>query len=145
MIAQANVVASKVSAAFHEGGKNFPATTESNKPTTPATETAVTPNFPDLMATPITMARGMVHAMVNNPQGECARAFTTTRPSTARRIVMMASKLNIAIMPTTGLISSLSIWPNDFPSRRIEAKSTMASCTPPPKAAPMRIHSVPGK
>ena len=68
------------------------------------------------------IASGMVTAMVNSPHGLSASAFTTTRPSTASRMVMIASRLIIATRPMTGLISSLSIWPSDFPSRRIEAK-----------------------
>ena len=91
------------------------------------------------------IASGMVAAIVNKPHGLSASAFTTTRPSTARMMVMIASRLTIAIRPITGLSSSLSIWPSDLPLRRIEENSTTASCTPPPRVAPTRIHSIPGK
>jgi hypothetical protein len=98
-----------------------------------------------LIARPITIASGMVAVIVKRPHGLSARAFTTTSPSTARMMVMIASRLIIAIKPITGFSSSLSICPSDLPLRRIEAKSTTASCTPPPRVAPTRIHSVPGR
>ena len=58
---------------------------------------------------------------------------------------MIASRLIMATMPTTGLTSSLSIWPSDLPQRRIDANRMTASWTPPPRVAPMRIHSMPGR
>jgi hypothetical protein len=96
-------------------------------------------------AKPIAKASGIVMAMVKRPQGLSARALTTTRPSTARRMVMIARIETMATRPTTGLTSSFSIWPTDFPPRRIEANMTMASWTPPPRVAPMRIQSMPGR
>ena len=145
MIAQARRSARHVSAWFHESGSHCPATTQANKPMTPNNDTAFTPNRPLRRAKPMTIASGIVLAMVNKPHGLCERALTTTNPSTARMMVMMASRLTMAMKPTTGLISSRSIWPSDLPSRRNDAKRTTASCTPPPRVAPTRIQSRPGR
>ena len=112
---------------------------------TPKIVTARTLTFPTVCATPIVMASGIVMAMVNRPHGLSASALTTTRARTASRIVMIASRLIMAMMPTTGLTSSLSIWPSDLPQRRIEANRITASWTPPPSVAPMRIQSMPGR
>ena len=145
MIAHASWVELRVSVAVQAGDRYFPPTTAAHSPMTPKTEAAVTLTFPLLIITPITKASGMVAAMVKRPHGLSARAFTTTRPSTASRIVMIANKLIIAMRPITGLSSSLSIWPSDLPLRRIEAKRMTASCTPPPRVAPTSSQSVPGR
>src|SRR5438094_388579 len=79
---------------------------------------------------------GIVIARVKVAQGEDLRAFTTTRPITARRIVMMASTASCAMKPPRSLTSSRAIWPIDFPSRRIEQKRMTKSCTQPANAAP---------
>lgn len=88
---------------------------------------------------------GMVAAMVKEPHGLSFRAFTTTSPTTERRMIMIistaSSDMNPAILPT----SSRAIWPSDFPSRRMLANNTTKSCTAPPSAAPTRIHKAPGR
>ena len=48
---------------------------------------------------------------------------------------MAVDAATIATTPTMGFTSSRSIWPTDFPPRRMEANITMASCTPPPSVA----------
>ncbi len=75
---------------------------------------------------------GIVLAMVNSPHGLAFSAFTTTRASTARRMIMIARMASIAAIPATGFTSSFAIWPRDFPSRRSEAKRMTKSCTAPP-------------
>ena len=87
----------------------------------------------------------MVMAIVKNPQGLDFSAFTTTRPTTAIMIVMIARTPKIAVYPATSLISSLAICPRDLPSRRTEQNSTTKSCTAPPSTPPSTIQSVPGK
>ena len=145
MMAHASWVDLRVSAAVHSGDRYFPPTTAPNNPRTPKREAAVTLTFPLLIMRPMTKASGMVHAMVKSPHGLSASALTTTRPSTANRIVIMANKLIIATRPMKGFSSSLSIWPRDFPSLRMEAKRVTASCTPPPRVAPTSSQRVPGR
>ena len=91
------------------------------------------------------IAIGMVAAIVNVPHGLPFSAFTTTRPTTASRMIMISSTVTSAMKPPTLPISSRAIWPSDFPSRRIEANRITKSCTAPPRHAPMMIHSVPGR
>src|ERR1035438_6186372 len=66
------------------------------------------------------MAIGMVAAIVNVPHGLPFSALTTTRPTTARRMIMINSTVTRAMKPPTLPISSRAIRPNDFPSRRME-------------------------
>ena len=77
---------------------------------------------PKPQAAPMINATGIVIAIVNTPQGLWASAWTTTRASTASRIVMMASTLTSASAPTPAPISSLTIWPRfaAAPDRRKE-------------------------
>ena len=103
----------------------------------------LTPIF--VCATPMMSASGMVIAMVKRLQGLSAIALTTTRPKTASKMVMIARMETIATTPTMGFTSSRSIWPTDLPPRRMEANITIASCTPPPSVAPIKIHSMPGR
>ena len=58
---------------------------------------------------------------------------------------MMAKTATIAAMPATGFTSSFAIWPRDLPSRRIDAHSTIMSCTAPPSTTPTISQSVPGR
>ncbi|MNY49509.1 hypothetical protein D3C86_1849410 [compost metagenome] len=97
------------------------------------------------MYQPIKRAIGMVMAMVKVPQGLVARALTTTRAKTASRITMIMSTATMAVKPATGPISSLAIWPRVLPSRRMEPKRMMKSCTAPATTTPTRIQSVPGR
>ena len=127
MIAHASWVDCSVSAAVHDGDRYFPPTTAAHKPATPNSDAAVTLTLPLLIITPMMKASGMVAAMVKSPHGLSASALTTTNPSTASRIVIIANRLIIATKPMNGLSSSFSIWPRDFPSLRIEANSTTAS------------------
>jgi hypothetical protein len=87
----------------------------------------------------------MVIASVKVAQGEDLRAFTTTRPMTARRIVIIASTASCAMKPPRSLTSSRAIWPIDFPSRRIVQKRMTKSWTQPANAAPAISQSVPGR
>ena len=79
------------------------------------------------------------------PQGLDLSAFTTTSASTAISTIMMPSTATSAVNPATGPISSFAIWPNDFPSRRIEAHRMTMSCTAPPSTTPTTIQSTPGR
>ena len=88
---------------------------------------------------------GMVQRMVKTPQGLSRSAFTTTSASTASRITMIARIATIASMPVTGPVSSFAIWPSDLPSRRMEPKRMMKSCTAPPSTTPKTIQMVPGR
>ena len=90
-------------------------------------------------------AIGIVIAMVKTPHGLFANACTTTSARTASKIIMIASTLINASAPTPRPISSFTICPSVFPRRRTEANSTIMSCTPPPRVAPIKIQSVPGK
>ena len=90
-------------------------------------------------------AMGIVAPTVKMPQGLSARALTTTSARTASIITRMARIASTAMKPTGEFNSSLTIWPSDLPSRRIEQNKTAKSCTAPPSTAPMRIHSVPGR
>ena len=83
--------------------------------------------------------------MVNVPHGLERSAFTITSATTASKIVMMLITAINATVPATLLTSSRAIWPSDLPSRRTEKTRMMKSCTHPPKTAPARIQSVPGR
>jgi hypothetical protein len=87
----------------------------------------------------------MVAAMVNEPHGLSASAFTTTKPSTASRMVMIETMLICASSPAKGPTSSRTISPSDFPPRRIDENKMMQSCTAPPSVAPTRIQIMPGR
>jgi hypothetical protein len=54
------------------------------------------------IATPMTIAMGIVAAMVNRPHGLSASAFTTTSASTASRMIMIAMMLMSATAPANG-------------------------------------------
>ena len=91
------------------------------------------------------MAAGMVANTVELAHGLCFMTFTITRLSTAHRITMMSSVPMRAAKPPKGPNSSRAICPMLRPSRRVDISSTVMSCTQPPKTAPTRIHSVPGR
>ena len=65
-------------------------------------------------------AIGMVRPMEKTPHGDSASALTTTSESTARMMIMIAKTAIRAAMPPTTPISSRTIWPRLFPSRRID-------------------------
>jgi len=88
---------------------------------------------------------GIESAMVQVPQGLARRALTTTSATAASRIIMMASTANSATIPLSLLTSSRAICPRDLPSRRMEAASTVKSCTQPPSTAPTMSQRVPGR
>jgi hypothetical protein len=90
-------------------------------------------------------AMGMVAPTVNTPHGLSASAFTTTSESTASRMTMMARMATMAMPPATPFNSSFTIWPSDFPFRRMDANNTTKSCTAPPSTTPIKIHNVPGR
>jgi hypothetical protein len=97
------------------------------------------------MKSPIRMAIGIVVATVDVAHGLWRIAFTTTRPRTAIRMIMMAITPISATAPPIGPSSSRAIWPSERPSRRIEQNNETKSCTQPPRVAPIRIHNVPGR
>src|SRR5262249_29439350 len=114
--------------------------------TTPtAVASSVLPGRQTFIQNPISTAIGMVQAIVNTPHGLSLSAFTTTRASTASRITMMASTATMVSTPVSVPVSSLAIWPSDFPSRRIDANRMMKSCTAPPSTTPITIQIVPGR
>ena len=90
-------------------------------------------------------AIGIVSAIVTMPHGDSARALTTTRPSTAIRMIMMPRIATSETLPAMGPISSRAIWPSDLPSRRTLAARITKSCTAPPTTTPIRIQSAPGR
>ncbi len=87
----------------------------------------------------------MVAATVEVAQGLCFSAFTTTRPSTAIRMIMIIAAPISAAQPPTGPSSSRAIWPRLRPWRRVDRNMMTISCTQPPSTEPARIHSVPGQ
>ena len=88
---------------------------------------------------------GIVAVIVNTPHGDSARAFTTTRASTASRMIEIAVTLTRATSPAKGPTSSRTIRPRDRPPRRTEQKRMTLSWTAPPRTAPTRIHRKPGR
>ncbi len=52
---------------------------------------------------------------------------------------------NMAMVPAIPPTSSRTISARDLPSRLTDANRITKSCTAPPRIAPMRIHSVPGR
>ncbi len=119
------------------------ATASSATPTSVASPTL--PGRQTFIQNPISTAMGMVHAMVNSPQGLSRSAFTTTRARTASRMIMMARIATIAASPVPGPISSLAIWPSDLPSRRMEPIRITKSCTAPASTTPKTSQMVPGR
>ena len=91
------------------------------------------------------MAIGIVAATVEVAHGLCFMAFTTTSPRTAMRIIIIAKVPINAAAPPIGPISSRAICPKLRPLRRVDINKVTMSCTQPPKTAPNKIQSVPGK
>ena len=87
----------------------------------------------------------MVRPIEKTPQGDSARALTTTRARTARMMIMIAKTAISAAMPPTTPISSRTIWPRLLPSRRMEKNITTMSWTAPAKMTPTMIQIVPGR
>src|SRR5918998_6482718 len=114
-----------------------------NNSATPITETSNTrPGLKNRKYTPMKMAMGNVIASENEPHGDSASASTTTSASTASRMTMMESTAMSAATPPTGPISSRAIWPSVLPSRRMEKKSVVMSCTAPARMTPTMIQTV---
>ena len=88
---------------------------------------------------------GTVMATVNMPHGLSASAFTTMRARTARMMIMMRKVPMSAMIPGSGQVSERIRSPSERPSRRIETKRTMKSCTAPAITTPARIQSIPGR
>src|SRR6478736_590878 len=74
------------------------------------------------MNRPTRIAIGIVAATVDVAHGLWRIALTTTRPSTAIRMIMIASTPINATAPPTAPSSSRAIWPSDRPSRRIDQR-----------------------
>ena len=91
------------------------------------------------------IATGMVAATVEVAQGLCFIALTTTRPSTAIRMIMIIRVPISAENPPNGPSSSRAIWPRLLPLRRVERNRITMSCTQPPSTEPTSSHSVPGR
>jgi len=148
MIAQASVVDFQVNILDNTAcsAAQLPAQTHPTKPSTPktVTTTVLRPSAPR-MPNPIAKAKGIVSTMVNRPQGLSAKAFTTTKASTAISMVMIPSSPITASVPATGPTSSRSICPTDFPFRRRLSQRMMLSWTAPPSTAPIRIQRRPGR
>src|SRR4051812_3865515 len=143
MIHQASVVPLSVSQLSKRVPcTNCPPQTDASKATTPKT-LIVTNHFPacppNRIAQPMATAIGIVAAIVNNPHGLSASAFTTTSPSTASKTVMIATMLTNAARPAKGPTSSRTICASDFPLRRTEQNIITQSCTAPPSVAPTSI------
>ncbi len=83
--------------------------------------------------------------MVKTPQGLDLSAFTTINAPAPSKITIMLRIAKYATDPPSGPISSLAISVSDLPSRRMEKSRMTKSCTHPPKIAPIRIQSVPGR
>ena len=99
-----------------------PPSTASSSPATPNALMAFIPAHLCFMPTPMTIAIGIVAAIVKSPHELSANDFTTTSASTARRITMMARMLTSATNPANGPTSSRTILARDFPPRRTEQK-----------------------
>ena len=87
----------------------------------------------------------MVAATVDVAQGLCFMALTTTKPSTAIKIIIIKKVPISAAAPPIGPISSRAICPKLRALRRVEKNRVTISCTAPPNTAPIKIHKVPGK
>ncbi len=81
--------------------------------------------------TPMISAIGTVMPMVNTPHGLFASALTTTMPRPASVTSRMNNTAIIATSPENGLISVRAISASERPRWRIEATSTVKSCTHP--------------
>src|SRR6266702_3498940 len=90
-------------------------------------------------------AKGIVNPTVKVPQGDSARAFTTTSPRPARAMTTMKRIAMAATTPDRGLISVRAISASDFPLRRMLAPRIMKSCTAPPRQTPITSHNSPGR
>ena len=97
------------------------------------------------MYKPTSIAIGIVAATVEVAHGLFFIAFTTTRPSTAIRMIMIRNVAISAALPPIAPSSSRAICPRLLPLRRVEKNRVTMSCTQPPSTAPNSIHSVPGR
>ena len=94
---------------------------------------AISPDIPDETAQVFDQSKDpgrlgdIVAATVDVAHGLCRIAFTTTRPSTAIKMIMMAMTPISATAPPIGPSSSRAICPSDRPSRRIEQNSATKS------------------
>ena len=91
------------------------------------------------------MAIGIVAATVEVAHGLCFSAFTTTRPRTAMRMIMIIVAPTSAAQPPSGPSSSRAIWPRLRAWRRVDRNMMTMSWTQPPSTDPARIQSVPGR
>jgi hypothetical protein len=136
----------KTGASTGEAATQRPATSARSSSTSPMTDASmVRPGRMTRIQKPISIAMGMVQAMVKTPHGLPRSAFTTTSASTASRMIMMARIAAIVSIPVNGPISSRAIWPRDLPFRRTEPKRMMKSWTAPASTTPNTIQIVPGR
>ena len=91
------------------------------------------------------MATGIVADTVNVAHGLCFMALTTTKPSTAIRMIIMLNVPINAAVPPKAPNSSRAICPKLLASRRVDKNKVTMSCTQPPNTAPNNIHNVPGR
>ena len=122
-----------------------PNTAKSSRATPIAVASSTRPGRILRIYRPIKMAMGIVAPTVEVAHGLCRMALTTTKPSTAIKIIIMANTPIMATAPPKGPSSSRAIWPSERPSRLIEQNRITKSCTQPPRTAPINIHKVPGR
>jgi hypothetical protein len=146
MIAQARVVPRQArSPSSADPCSQLPATTPAISAATPSALISPIPSFVNRIPSPITTATGIEIRIVESPHGLSASAFTTTSASTARRMTMIARMAMSETTPAKCPTSSRIICPRDLARRRTEQKRIRQSWTAPPRVAPTRIHSRPGR
>jgi hypothetical protein len=94
---------------------------------------------------PISTAIGIVPNTVAVAHGLCFMALTTTRPSTAIRMIMIVSVPMIAGQAADRAELVARHLARLRPSRRVDMNRMVMSWTQPPSTAPTRIHNVPGR
>ena len=90
------------------------------------------------------IAMGIVALIVNVPQALSAKALTTMMPRPARAMTRIKRRATTAVTPAVVLISERAISASDRPPRRVEAQSTIESCTAPARQQPASSQMKPG-
>ena len=129
-----------------EPGIRLPITTLATTPMTPMMlASAIFPGRIRYIQSPTNSAIGIVMAIVNVPHGLSRKAFTTVNPSPAMAISMMMRMAIDPTIPARGLISFRAISASERPLRRMEATSTVKSCTAPATTTPITSQRKPGR
>ena len=92
----------------------------------------------------ISIASGIVIAMVKTPHGLSASALTNATPTPASAMTTMKRMAMAAVKPATGPISIRAISASDLPPRRVDAQSAIMSWTAPARQTPATSQSRPG-